>query len=407
MVSLPAEVLVGIYLGLLVGTIPGLASWALGFGFERVSGLTIPGVAVVGLALALAGVNGFLLALAGESVIGNAGVTRTVTASLVVGILALYAHSTGETMARNVQSSVSNPRRQRRSADSGTGDGGDGDELRIRVVGDVADMSGHPPLSEAVREELRSAEVTLPADLGRDELETRTENRLRTEYDLGAVSVSIDDRGRATVTAAPSFSGLSKSVESGRHAVSVTGLIPTGLARGDEVTVITPDVQVRGTVLSAQTTERDDTQAESDSTPVTSKKDDDGPAPARAPTTDGGEGRLTVAVTRTDVQPLLRAPEAKIVVESRGTRREFEVVSMLRRADRRFRRLVVGAGSRLDGLKLGTADLRSTEGVDIFAIKRGDTWQVAPDGTTTLEAGDELFAVGERDRLESFGGQTP
>jgi len=34
MASLPVEVLLGIYLGLLVGVIPALASWALGFAFK-------------------------------------------------------------------------------------------------------------------------------------------------------------------------------------------------------------------------------------------------------------------------------------------------------------------------------------------------------------------------------------
>jgi hypothetical protein len=213
--------------------------------------------------------------------------------------------------------------------------------------------------------------------------------------------VTVDERGKATVVAAPPFSGLSKRVEDGRHAVSVSGLIPTGLARGDEVTVITPDAQVRGTVVSAKTSDKK--EAPPDVKAVTADEpDDDLPAPVRAPTTDGGEGRLTVAVTRTDVQPLLRAAETKVVVESRGTRREYEVVSMLRRADRQFKRIDVRGGSSLDGVRLGTARIQEKFGLSVLAARTSEGWEIAPRGETTIEAGDELFAVGRRTELDEF-----
>jgi hypothetical protein len=267
-------------------------------------------------------------------------------------------------------------------------------------------MEGYPPLPEDLRAELRTTDLTFPADLRLDELEARAAEKLRTKHDLGDVSVSIDERGRATVSAAPPLSGLSKRVGSGRHAVSVAGLLPTGLARGDEVTVITPDAQVRGTVLSAKTdgaTQTDDQRL--DIAPETDE--DDHATPARAPTTDGGEGRLTVAVTRTDVQPLLRASDVKVVVESRGTRREYEAVSLLRRAGRHVRRLAVRPDGPLDGIQIGPARLPETEGITVLAVKSADGWLVAPDGTTTLEAGDELFAVGTRDSLATVAGGTP
>ena len=411
MVSLPAEILLGIYLGLLVGIIPALASWALGFGFKYVTGVTLPGFGVVVLAVALAGVNGGLLALADESVVQGPNAPRLVTAILVVAMMSLYAHSKGDKMAVDIprRLSLSSLRSERISREFANLVSG-GDEVRINVVGEVADMEGYPPLSEELRAELRNAELTFPADLRLDELETRMEDRLQTEYDLGDVSVTIDERGRATVVAAPPFSGLSKRIESGRHAVSVSGLVPTGLARGDEVTVITPDAQVRGTVISARS--GDGTEGEKPSIdPLSNEKpDDDGEeiaTPIRAPTTDGGEGRVTVAVTRTDVQPLLRASDAKVVVESRGTRREYEVVSMLRRADREFRRLAVRSGSTLQGVTLGPAQLQENHNISVFAIRKPGGWQIAPAGETVLEAGDELFLVGKRAGLEAFADQRP
>ena len=57
------EILFGIYLGILTGVFPALVSWGLGFMFEHVTGVSVPAFGVVVLALALAGINGGLLAL--------------------------------------------------------------------------------------------------------------------------------------------------------------------------------------------------------------------------------------------------------------------------------------------------------------------------------------------------------
>ncbi|MFC7132614.1 MULTISPECIES: potassium channel family protein [Salinibaculum] len=403
MAALPVEILLGIYLGLLVGVIPALIAWTLGFIFKYVTGVTLPGFGVSILAIAMAGVNGGLLALADESITSNANAPRIVTAIIIVGMLALYAHSKGdkmgETLPKRLSLSSIGPRTLSEDlADLISG----GDEVRISVVGEVADMEGYPPLPEELRAELRNVERTFPADLRLDELESRLAERLQTEFDLGDVSVSIDERGRATVVAAPPFSGLSKRIGDGRHAVSVEGLVPTGLARGDEVTVITPDAQVRGTVVSAKTDTGGDTPDVEPRATEEPADEEETPKPVRAPTTAGGEGRLTVAVTRTDVQPLLRADRAKVVVESRGTRREYEVVSMLRRADKQFRRVGVRAGNALAGRTLGSANLRDAHDVAVLAVRKTEGWLLAPQATTRLEDGDELLAVGTREDLESF-----
>lgn len=398
MASLPVEILLGIYLGLLVGIIPALISWGLGFVFKYVTDVTLPGFGVTILAIALAGVNGGLLALADPSITQAPNAPRIVTAILIVGMLSLFAHSKGDQMGATFpkRASLSKLGGRKLSADLAELISG-GDEVRVRVVGEVADMEGYPPLSEEMRTDLRNTEMTFPADLRLDELEERMAQRLQTEHDLGEVSVTVDERGQATVVAAPPFSGLSKRIDDGRHAVSVRGLIPTGLARGDEVTVITPDAQVRGTVISALSGPGADEPAE-----FAPAGEEETPKPVRAPTTDGGEGRLTVAVTRTDVQPLLRAEETKIVVESRGTRREYEVVSLLRRANKRFRRFTVRAGSVLDGTPLGKAGLRDSYGVSVLAARTTEGWTLAPDGETRLTAGDQLFAAGDRDALDEF-----
>ena len=411
MASLPVEILLGIYLGLLVGMVPALISWALGFVFKYVTDVTLPGFGVAALAIALAGVNGGLLALADRSITSSPNAPRIITAIVVVTMISMYAHNRGDNLGGTLPKrlSLSDFRPKTLSKDLADIISG-GDEVRVRVVGEVADMEGYPPLPEDLRAELRNAELTFPADLRIDELEERMADRLTTEYDLGDVSVSIDERGRATMVAAPPFSGLSKRIDDNRHAVSVAGLIPTGLARGDEVTVITPNAQVRGTVVSANTgsdrTADPDVKPDIEPLSPDDPADEDQPKPVRAPTTDGGEGRLTVAVTRTDVQPLLRADRAKVVVESRGTRREYEVISLLRRADKRFRRYTVRAGSTLAGHTLGSARLREAYGVAVLAVRTAEGWVLAPRGGTEIEEGDELFAVGTRDELDDFSSAT-
>ncbi|MHB9287787.1 potassium channel family protein [Halobacteriales archaeon Cl-PHB] len=401
MAALPVEILLGIYLGLLVGIIPALVSWSLGFAFKYLTDVTLPGFATLVLAIALAGVNGGLLALADRSIIQSPNAPRVLTAIVVVGMMSVYAHSKGDQLGAEFPRRLSLSGLRERTLSMDLVDLVGTDEVRIRVVGQVADMEGYPPLPADLRAEIRAAEFTFPADLRIPELEDRLADRLRTEFDLGDADVTIDERGRATVVAAPPFSGLSKRVADGRHAVSVDGLVPTGLARGDEVTLITTDAQVRGTVVSARTGDGDDPTIEPRIDEDLADTEET-PTPVRAPTTDGGEGRLTVAVTRTDVQPLLRADRAKVVVESRGTRREYEVVSLLRRADRSFRRVTVGAGSRLDGLTIGAADLQDAVGVSVLAVRKPEGWLVAPRGSTVLSAGDTLFAVGRRNALDEF-----
>ena len=403
MASLPVEILLGIYLGLLVGVIPALVSWALGFAFKYFTGVTIPGLGVVVLAIALAGVSGGLLALADKSITSAPNAERVVTAILLVGMVSLYAHSKGDKMGATFPKrlSLKGLRDKRLSADVVELVGGR-DEVRIRVVGDVADMEGYPPLPESLRAEIRDGEWTFPVDLRIGELEARMEERLKTEFDLGDVAVSIDEQGRATVTAAPPFSGLSKRISDGRHAVSVDALLPTGLARKDEVTVSTPDAEVRGTVVSARTTATEKTNAvETPETPEVEDTDAP-PAAVRAPTTTGGEGRLTVAVARTDAGPVLRADSAKVVVEPRGTRREYELISLLRRAGNRFRRVTLDAESELDGQTLREVRVREQYGIAVLAVRKPGGWRLAPRGDTELAAGEELYVVGPRDALDAF-----
>ena len=392
---LPVEILLGIYLGILTGVIPALVAWGLGFIFKYFTGVTIPGLGVVVLALAIAGINGGLLALNDPAVLESG--LRVIVALLVVLMLSLYAHSKGDTMGATFPKRISLSKLRERTLSSDVVEfvGARG-EVRIQIAGDVADMEGYPPLSEETRAAIKDGDWRFPADIPISELETRFADRLKTKLDLADVSVSIDERGAAAVVAEPPLSGLSKRVPTGRRAVSIDTLVPTGIARGDEVTLLTDELAVDGTVVAARSGKASEPTATDGGT------SDDATLPVTVPTTTGGDGRITVAVARTDAGKLLEVDRAKVVVRARGTRREFELISLLRRAGRRFRTTTVRTGGPLDGTTLGDATVRGTYGVAILAIKRPDGWIVAPKGSVVLRSGDELFVVGTREKLDAF-----
>lgn len=412
MASFPVQVLLGIYLGVVTGIVPALVAWSLGFVFKYFTSVSIPGFGVVVLSLAIAGVNGGLLALNDEAVVGGANGTAVLVAIVVVLMLSFYAHAKGDAMGAATPKRITLKRLTNRTLSTDVVElvGGRG-QVTVTVVGDVDDLEGYPPLPTDLRAQLREASVKLPADLPLVELEPRVADRLRSEFDLADVSVRLDERGRASVAAAPPTGGLSRRVPNGKRAVSVSTLVPTGLARGDEVRLRTPDATHEGTVLSVRSGE----QPESTSPPVSASDSsvvtDGGEAvsvaigeevlqPPAAAT--GGHGRVTVAVDRETASALLESEVTQLSVRSRGERREFELVSLLRRAGKRIRRLTVREGGALDGVSLGDSAVRETHGVVVMAVRTDGGWRFAPGGSVEPAAGDDLFVVGTPSELAAF-----
>jgi hypothetical protein len=404
MAPLPLEVLQGIYLGILTGVLPALIAWTMGFIFKYFTGVSIPGFGVVVMALALAGVNGGLLALTDETIINSATGPVVLTAIIVVLMLSLYAHAKGDAMGAAFPKRLSLKALRERTLSSEVVElvGGRG-QARVTVVGDVGDVEGYPPLTPEIRQEIKAGEWRFPAELSVGELETRFAERLRTEFELADVAVSIDEQANATVAAAPPLSGLSKRIPAGNRAVSVETLVPTGLARGDVVRVATGGTTVEGTVVSARSGTPGGAGASKPTATDGGAEQTAEPAPAVGSTT-GGDGRITVAVPRPDVSTLLRAERPHVVVRPRGTHREFELVSLLRRAGKRFRKVTVGESSTLVGQTLGETALREAHGVAVLAVHRPGGWTVAPRGDTEIAAGDELFVVGARESLDTLAG---
>lgn len=404
--DLLVDILVGLYLGVLTAVVPALVAWTLGFTFKYFTGVTIPGFGVLVFGVAIAGIQGGLLGLLDPQFVTS---PTALISALVVMMATLYAHAQGDRMGAEFprRFTLKNLRDRGLSAEAVERVGRFG-QVRLRATGEVGDVEGYPPLSDDLRATIRDGEWTFPADLPLSELERRLADRLRTEHDLAEVTVSVDDRGRATVNAAPPVGALSRRVPSGKRAVSVDALVPTGLARDDEVTVSTADGEVEGTTLSARSGTSDAKGASSP--PVTTPETvaDSSPEateerpPRAAARTTGGDGRVTVAVPRNDAGRLLESDSARIRVRARGTRREFELLSLLRRDGKRIRQVDVAAGSPLDGVSLGESSLRKSHGVAVLAVRQSGEWAVSPRGSTRLSAGDTLFVVGSRDALDGF-----
>ncbi|WP_435070113.1 potassium channel family protein [Haloplanus sp. C73] len=401
MASFPVEVLLGLYLGILTGIVPALVAWGFGFAFKYITGVTVPALGVVVLAVAIAGINGGLMALNDPTFTQSANQVRLSVAVIFVLMLSLYAHSVGDKMGAEFPRRLSLRKLTNRTLSSDVVElvGGRG-QVEIRISGDVGDMEGYPAVPADLRSEMQEWSATFPADVPLVELESRVADRLRTEFDLADVSVSLDERASATVNAAPPLGGLSKRIPSGKRGVSLRALLPTGTARGDEVTLATPDRTYEGTVVSLRSDRaRDATRgAETDG-------GTDLPAPPLAPplpVADGGDGRVTVAVDASQSSSLLGTTVDRLAVKSRGTRREYELLSLLRRAGHRIRKVTIREGSPLAGTTIGAAAVRDSHGVTVLAVRHDGRWQFAPRGSQELVAGDDLFVVGTYDAVTTF-----
>ncbi|CQH60381.1 TrkA-C domain protein [Halobacterium hubeiense] len=401
MTSAPVQALHGIYLGLLAGVIPALVSFGFGFIFRYVTGLSVPAFGVVVLGVALAGVNGGFLAFADPTITQAANSTTLVVALLVVAMLTFYTHSVGDKMGATLPRRISLKSLRERTLHTDAIElVGGRDEVAVSVVGGVRDLEGYPPLPESLRTSIRDAEWRFPADLPLSELEGRFVDRLRSDFDVEEASVTVDEHGRATVAAAPPAAGVSKRTPVGKRAVSVPALVPTGIARGDEVSVLAGDSRVDGTVVSAKSGGKP--AAEPTAPADDDESEDAEPSAKPAPTTTGGEGRVTVAVQRPDAEALLAADRTRIVVRARGTRREYELLGLLRRGGQRVRRLTLRADAPVVDTTLADANLRETYGVTVLAVRHDGSWTVAPSGDVALAAGDELFVAGPRRELDAF-----
>jgi len=400
------EVLLGVYLGLLAGIFPAFIAFGIGFGFKYFTNVTVPGLGVVAVGGALAGVSGGLMGLVDPTLTEN---WTGVTAVFVILMACLWAHAQGDKLGAETPRRLTLKRLRESKLSTDLAERVDSyGQIRIRPLGEIRDIEGYPPLPDDIRSRLLTRSWKFPASLSLAELETRLEQRLRDDYELADVTVDINRRGRAEIAAAPTTAGLSRRVPRGKLAVSVQTLLPTGVARGDVVSLTLPDGEVSGPVVSARTAGVEPPPPElsaSDAGPdKPTDRDDQEQPPSRAPTTAGGEGRVTLAVPYEKARQVIRTESAPLVVNPRGRQPEYEVISVLTAQGERFRNVTIPDESPLAGTTLGTARIRETHGVAVLAIHRGTDHILTPRGDTELLAGDRLTVVGTAPSLRAFRG---
>jgi hypothetical protein len=387
--SLPADVLSGFSAGLLVGVLPAVAVGSLAFGLRLVHsrGLVdlralvdagvldgsgdLSHVAAVPVALLLAAANGYAV----DFVVfdpGALGVHHAV-AAVLAGVLAVYANSQSRAVAAHLASDVTKaPERAVPLSEAAVNAVDAAGQVTVSTAGPVRELDGHPPLPPEQRTAIEEGRWRLPADLPLSELETRLADRLATEHDLEAVSVSIDRRGLATVTAAPAERTLARRLPEGHRAVAVDALVPEDLAVGDAVRLGTDGTDVRGSVIGI-----DDRSTAADAT-------------------------VTAAVPTGAAGDALAADRCLLAVEPGETSHEFEAFSLLEEAGTTVRRASV------DG---ETADGAADRGVRVIAAAgsdgAADDWEFVP-ATGSLEGRREAFLAGDaRAIVELVDGERP
>ena len=414
--ELVVDIGLGVYLGILAGIFPAVVAFALGFVFKYLTGVSVPGLGVVVLAGALAGISGGLLGLLDETVAQSAS---GMTAFLVVLMLSLWAHSQGDKLGDSVPRHVSFSQLHRTGFSAEFLERVDSyGQLRIKPVGTIEDIDGFPPLSEETRTAIRDSTWKFPASLSRTELEAKLTERLMAEFGLSEVEVSITADGLAEISAAPETATLSRRVPSGMRAVSVETLLPTALAVGDRVSLTLPDEEFQGMVVSAKTkggNRSGESAGKTGSTnpepPVaetaTEPKTDGGTEapqelPPQTPTTDGGYGSVTVALPETQARRVIRAEFAKLTVHSRGNRREYALLNVLREGNTHLQLVTVGKEGPLDGVRIEEGLNAVDEAVSVLAIRRKTERFIAPPAGTKLAGEDELIVAGKPAAIRKF-----
>lgn len=424
--TIPTELFVGSAYGLAAGTLAaigvGLAAIATRTATDQIlspvvgstAGFVVGGLVCTWLGLIDAGafVALDLAALAPQA-------PRLLIAGGVVCLLSAYATSLGTRIGADLPRSteLATERGEPLAADAVDAVDALG-QVTIRPSGEIVPVEGYPPLPPALDRPLATGSWRLPADLPLSALESRLERRLRTQYDLAAVSVSIDRRGRATIAAAPPASGVAGDVPEGWRAISVATAIPTGLAPGDEVDVLTTADTVSGTVLAVDAAEGPSTGPDDRSTTANAARvASAGDRPRGESASTGGVGRVTVCVPAAAAAPLLHATGVRLVVRGGAPSPDAAALSMLERAGSVVRHLTLGP-SAIDAIESGELELLAVAvdaGDDAEATGEASTAQVATTGEAAgasawrfppieadLEPGVEAFVAGDPSTIESL-----
>jgi len=236
---------------------------------------------------------------------------------------------------------------------------------------DITDIDGYDPVTSEVKQSLAGETLVFPRRLTVDELRSRLEHRLRSDYGVGHVDVDLKADGTVTYLAVGSRqSGLGPTLPPETCAVAVRADPANAASAGDLVQVY----------------RRGDDGAERIATGELRGTADD---------------VVTLAVDATDADafaPDERYRLATLPVEPRSDR---EFASLLRAADETMGVVRLATGSELVGTPVGAIDAA------IVAIRHDAGVDPIPPRARLLEAGDTLYVIakpGTLRRLDAAAG---
>lgn len=222
------EIISGIISGIAYGLISSVFIIFLSMIFRYFTGEMFPWFVSVAVGLGIVGISGGLLALLNEPT--PLSVTRVLVASMILVLATNQGNKLGTLLPRKKISLISS-----------LGAIGRQNSFTIRIPNEqnIDDIPGKPRVSVGVKRRLAGAELILPADLPREELENRVRRRLLTDWGLGDTELELDHKSRLIYFAiSAKEQGLSGGLRKGLVAFPMKyNTAPSGLASGDIVRI--------------------------------------------------------------------------------------------------------------------------------------------------------------------------
>ncbi|WEL17699.1 TrkA, K transport system, NAD-binding component [Halorhabdus sp. SVX81] len=356
MTATALAILLGAGFGLIVGTIVAGTTGSIGFASRYDRGHQLSTGAVVVVAGLLVGVLSLLIVTVSPGIEFTATEQYhlsfpTVRAMVGFGVehapfvgvfgvvstlLGVYGYSQGDRIAGDMPATETSPGYNRRALAPKTVASADATgNISLDVTRDNRHVENGYSLSRGQWHAIESRAWTVPVDLPIVELESRLAARIQTTVGVDVSAVSIDQQGRATVTAEHSSKSVGPQLSDGQRAVTVRTVVPAELQAGDQVTLVSDADTVDGVVLGVGSaghlidppaTQQPETYHAGPVSPSAGRADRSETTIEQSDPATGEDRRVSVAVDVDDVTTILTSTGVDLYVnscDSNGARGAF------------------------------------------------------------------------------------
>lgn len=231
----------------------------------------------------------------------------------------------------------------------------------------VEDADGYLPVDEETRRALAEAEFLFPRRLSGRTLADRIETRIRSDFDVDHVSVTLEGDTVSSIAVGRHRSGLGPTLPSGTVAVAIRADPGGEVSPGDRVEVWLPRASDNQLV-----------------------------ARGRLRSTDGD--RTTLVVDEDDALALRPGVRYRLVTPPDSPSDYNRLVALLRSSPETTVALEVTSGSDTEGEFVGW--LPGT----VLALERESGVEPLPEENVTLQEGDTVYLFGRPDELGDLAG---